>query len=66
MDLDREDEQGQLIPGAWRDNAVIEDVQQAGRGPRTTAAGKELRAYLKNYFNSEAGSVPWQDAAIDM
>ncbi|WAQ95270.1 hypothetical protein MAR_027960 [Mya arenaria] len=32
-DLDREDEQGQFIPGAWRDQAVLEDVQAAGNGP---------------------------------
>ncbi|XP_062592693.1 uncharacterized protein LOC134254164 [Saccostrea cucullata] len=64
-DLDLEDDEGQLIPGAWRDNAVMQDVQAAGRGPRTTAAGKEQRAYLKNYFNSPAGSVPWQDFAIN-
>ncbi|WAR21006.1 hypothetical protein MAR_014980 [Mya arenaria] len=32
-DLDREDEQGQFIAGAWRDQAVLEDVQAAGNGP---------------------------------
>ncbi|WAR29137.1 hypothetical protein MAR_002705, partial [Mya arenaria] len=31
-DLDREDEQGQFIAGAWRDQAVLEDVQAAGNG----------------------------------
>ncbi|XP_041464135.1 putative nuclease HARBI1 [Lytechinus variegatus] len=64
-DLDREDEQGQIIAGAWRDQAVLEDVQAAGHGPRLTRPGKELRAYLKNYFCSPAGSVPWQDVAIN-
>ncbi|WAR10027.1 hypothetical protein MAR_035103, partial [Mya arenaria] len=64
-DLDREDEQGQFIAGAWRDHAVLEDVQAAGNGPRLTGPGKELRAYLKNYFCSPAGSVPWQDFASD-
>ncbi|WAR08083.1 LOW QUALITY PROTEIN: hypothetical protein MAR_018041 [Mya arenaria] len=64
-DLDREDEQGQFIAGAWRDQAVLEDVQAAGNGPRLTGPGKELRAYLKNYFCSPAGSVPCQDVAIN-
>lgn len=64
-DLDREDDQGQLIPGVWQDNAVMKYVLAAGHGPRTTAAGNEQKAYLKNYFNSLAGSVPWQDLAID-
>lgn len=63
--LDRDDDQSQLIPGVWRDNAVMQDVLSAGRGPRTTAAGKEQKAYLKNYLKSPAGSVPWQDLAID-
>ncbi|WAR25316.1 hypothetical protein MAR_011020 [Mya arenaria] len=64
-DLDREDEQGQFIAGAWRDQAVLEDVQAAGNGLRLTGPGKELRAYLKNYFCSPAGSLPWQDVAIN-
>lgn len=64
-DLDREDDNGQLVPGAWRDEAVMQDVQAEGRGPKMTQAGKEQRAYFKNYFLSPAGSVPWQDAAIE-
>jgi len=34
--LDREDEQGQFFAGAWRDQAVVEDVQAAGNGPKLT------------------------------
>ncbi|XP_052769017.1 uncharacterized protein LOC128209156 isoform X1 [Mya arenaria] len=63
-DLDREDEQGQFIAGAWRDQAVLEDVQAAGNEPRLTGPGKELRAYLKNYFCSPAGSVPWSSMIL--
>lgn len=63
-DLDREDDQVQLVPGAWRDDAVMRDVEAEGRGPRTTQAGKEQRAYFKKYFMSPAGSVPWQHVAI--
>jgi len=47
-----------------RDAGVLQDMEQEGRGPRRTVAGKELRAYLKAYFNSAVGSVPWQEAAI--
>lgn len=64
-DLDREDNQGQLIPGVWLDYFVMKDVLAAGRGPRTTAVGKKQMAYLKYYVNSPAGSVPWQDLAIN-
>ncbi len=57
-------DQVQLVPGAWRDDAVMRDVEAEGRGPRTTQAGKEQRAYFKKYFMSPAGSVPWQHVAI--
>lgn len=65
-DLDVEDNAHNMEPGAWRDAAVMREVDLAGRGPRQTAEGKRQRMYLKNYYNSPAGSVPWQDAIIDM
>lgn len=52
-------------PGAWRAAGVMEEVEEEGRGPRTTREGKELRAYLKHYYNSAVGSVPWQEAALE-
>ena len=64
-DLDIEDNNHQMNPGAWRTLAVMREVEEAGRGPRQTAAGKMMRMYLKNYFMSAVGSVPWQEAAID-
>jgi len=64
-DLDVEAPNGQIIPGAWRDAGVMDDIQAEGRGPRQTVAGKELRAYLNAYYNSPVGSVPWQEAAIN-
>ena len=64
-DIDREDDDNDLIPGAWRNEAIMLDVEVRSRGPRQTAAGKRLRAYLMHYYNSDAGSVPWQRAAID-
>ena len=65
QDLDNEDDQHNIQPGAWRDAAVLREVGEAGRGPRQTAEGRQQRVYLMKYFNSRAGSVPWQDAAID-
>lgn len=64
-DLDAEGPDHVIIPGAWRDAAVMHDIEAAGRGPRLTAPGKMQRAYLMKYFNSPAGSVEWQDAALD-
>jgi len=63
-DVDVEQPDGTVIPGAWRAAGALEEARLEGRGPRQTAEGKELRAYLKAYYNSAVGSVPWQEAAI--
>ena len=63
-DLDREDGNGQLIPGAWRDIALEQEMEALQRAPRETRAGKIQRVYLKHYYNSPAGSVPWQELAL--
>ena len=55
-----------IIPGAWgawRENANLPDMGDVYRG-NTNRAGKEMRQYLVNYVNSEAGSVPWQQDKI--
>jgi hypothetical protein len=57
--LDNENEDHQIVPGAWRENANMMEVEN-----RFSTTGKQLREYLKLYFNSEAGSVPWQDRMI--
>jgi len=64
-EIDVEQDDGQIVPGAWRHAGVLEEARLEGRGPRQTAEGKELRAYLKAYYNSPVGSVPWQEAAIN-
>lgn len=54
-------------PGSWRNAGVLPDVEaEAGvRGPRATREGKELRAYLRHYYNGEQGMVYWQEQAIE-
>lgn len=63
--VDREDtETCEVVPGAWRqepDNLV---GLEALRGNTTTKTAKEQREYLKEYYNSEVGRVPWQDKMI--
>ncbi|CAH1253084.1 HARBI1 [Branchiostoma lanceolatum] len=63
--MDAEDDHYQLVPGAWRTDAVMQEVEDEGRGPRATADGKRLRAYFREYFNCDAGSVPWQLRAVN-
>ena len=38
----------------------MHEVEAQLRAPRATAAGQALRTTLMHYFNSDAGSVPWQ------
>lgn len=64
-DLDEEGEDGQIVPGAWRDTAMMQEMLIAGRAPRETREGKELRTALKHYYCSPAGSVPWQEEALN-
>ena len=64
--LDQEDENHNIIPGAWRQGRVLPDPGDLD-GPNArhhTQAAKALRDYLKEYYNSEAGSVPWQNDMI--
>ena len=59
--LDMEDEDHNLMPGLWRQDANMHEIHRV-RGPnRDTMAAKRQRKYLRLYFNSPAGSVPWQD-----
>ena len=63
-DLDGDDRNGQMVPGAWRNAGVLADMQAVGRAPQENRAGKEQRIYLKHYYNSAPGTVPWQEAAL--
>ena len=38
----------------------MHEVEAQLRAPRATAAGQALRTTMQHYFNSDAGSVPWQ------
>ncbi|CAH1266737.1 HARBI1 [Branchiostoma lanceolatum] len=63
-DVDQ-DVDGMIVPGSWRNVGVLDDCQREGStGERCTRQGRELRLYLMHYFNSQAGKVPWQEAAI--
>ena len=63
--LDQEDDTHNLVPGEWRQNANMEDIDHIAGGNKDTVAGKRQRELLKLYFNSPVGAVPWQDAMID-
>ena len=60
VSVDEEDDNQEMIPGQWRTDAVMHEVEAQLRAPRANAAGQALRTTLQHYFNSDAGSVPWQ------
>lgn len=62
--LDQEDGNHNLIPGEWRQEANMHEVEHIVGPNRDTRAGKRQREYLRLYFSSAAGSVPWQDRMI--
>ncbi len=55
--MDREDDQ-------WRRCNTWEQELQCIHGNIDTKPGKQLREYLKHYYNSSASAVPWQHDMI--
>ncbi len=62
--LDHEDDNNNVIPGEWRRGNTWEQELQCIHSNRETNAGKQLREYLKHYYNSAARAVPWQHDMI--
>lgn len=60
-EVDREDEDHNIIPGAWRAGQQVEQIPQPQAPNRDNREGKVMRDYLKAYFNIEAGSFAWQE-----
>lgn len=62
--LDVEDpESHEVTPGQWREGDNLEPLEPLVRNT-SSASGKRLREYLKEYYNSPAGRVPWQDNMV--
>jgi hypothetical protein len=62
--VDQFDPQMNLIPGAWRNRALDEELHQVAHHGRLETAAKLQRTVLKTYYSSAAGAVPWQDRMI--
>ena len=63
--MDAEDPQSNLeiIPGSWRQDAQLPDMEQRCRGNANKGAKKQ-RDCLLMYVNSHVGSAPWQDELL--
>ncbi len=55
--VDRDNANHEIIPGEWRDNADLTELQRL-RGNLGTRTARQQRLYLKKYYSSEAGVVP--------
>ncbi|XP_041369700.1 protein ALP1-like [Gigantopelta aegis] len=62
--VDQENEDHQVVPGAWRDDVQLDDLEALGPGNLATNEAKKQRLYLKQYYNSPVGAVPWQKYMI--
>ena len=62
-DMDHEDQHHNIVPGVWRENNPLVPIQGPGH-QRQTLVAKHQRDYLKAYFSSPVGAVPWQTEKI--
>jgi len=56
--LDREDENHQFIPGSWRDEVNLQDIEDVRDSKYPSKAAKQQRLYLKHYYSASVGRVP--------
>lgn len=61
-EVDADDGQGNIVPGAWRQTAVLTDNRNL-RGNQSMRRAKEQRNDLKDYYNN-VGRVRWQERAV--
>ena len=62
--VDKTNEHGELIPGAWRQEQNLIDTIDVQGPNRATRLGKRQRNLIKHWCCSDAGSVPWQEQII--
>lgn len=61
--LDREGDNHELLPGEWRQEGVMHEMDQVAGPTLVNRRAKKQRIYLKNYVNTVA-AVPWQRQQI--
>ena len=65
MEVDHEDPNGNIVPGTWQENVELTDTIPHRAGC-PNIEGKRQRNYLSDYYNSNFGRLPWQDAIVNM
>lgn len=64
-EVDQEDADGNVVPGAWREGAQLTDNRNIV-GNQTMRQAKIQRNNLCDYYNNPVGSVPWQERAVQL
>jgi hypothetical protein len=64
LEADQEDAGHNMIPGVWRKDTPLVDGTSDFANYTTSKAVKKQRAYLMEYYSSDAGSVHWQNDMI--
>ena len=64
-EVDREDANGNLVPGQWREGRVLTS-NRGLVGTRPQRQAKQQHNYLMDYYNSPTGALPWQDRIVNV
>lgn len=59
-DFDREDADGNFIPGSWRKDQTDNLISLQHRPHGVSLKASEVRETFKNYFMTPEGEIPWQ------
>ena len=62
--VDRDDRLHNVIPGQWRDDIPLEDLDVQG-GNQQSRLARAQRIYMSHYFMSDVGAVDWQGRMIE-
>ena len=63
QDVDHQEPNHEVVPGAWRNAPVMQDMQQVLGGNVATREAKQQRLYLKYYYNTVA-PLAWQNMIL--
>lgn len=62
--LDRKDENHQVIPGSWRDEVNLQDIEDVRDSNYQSKAAKQQQLCLRHCYSASVGIIPWQDNII--
>ncbi|KAK6170034.1 hypothetical protein SNE40_018522 [Patella caerulea] len=63
-EVDHEDEEHIIIPGAWRHEPRWKDVPRPAARGRATVDARRQREHVKDYFISPVGAGNWQQKMV--